>query len=281
MDTYRFRTRILGVTVMLGTLCLVVGCQSGGPAGGSLNPFALWGLPNRNTAEDDTQLACFGGDLQLANAAALERAGETGRAIEAYSEHVLQNPDCGQAYHRLAILHERINKPGEAEQYYRAALDSKVDKAQVLCDLGYGQYLQRRLREAESTLREAIKLDPNLTRAHNNLALVLAHTGRHGEARAEFALAGCSQAEALSNLGYALLWNQERDAARRHFDLALQVDPSSSSARRGLALLFESPGSTDRNQPIVGENRARGPDAIRPASFELRDRHAAGWLQAK
>jgi Flp pilus assembly protein TadD len=274
MNTYHFRTRLLSVTVVLGILCLVIGCQQGGRPKGSLNPFALWSLPSPKTAADDVPLACFGGDPQLANAAALERAGKIEQAIEAYSERVRQNPDCGDAYHRLGILHDRINEPVQAQQYYHAALHNKDDDAQVLCDLGYSQYLQRRLREAESTLRQAIKLDPNLARAHSNLALVLAHSGRHREAKAEFARAGCSKAEALSNLGYALLWNQERDAAREHFDLALKADPSSSMAREGLALL-ESPVSTDRNQPVVADERARGLDGIRPASFEPLERHAA------
>jgi Tfp pilus assembly protein PilF len=83
-------------------------------------------------------------------------------------------------------------------------------------------------------LRQAIALAPNHRRAHNNLALLLAHTGRDDQALAEFLRSGCRPAEAHVHLAYVLTLKRCLPQARRHYERALAADPSSAAARQGL-----------------------------------------------
>ena len=123
------------------------------------------------------------------------------------------------------------------EKYYQTALKKDPKNPNLLADYGYHCYLQQRWKEGEANLREAIVLNPELHRAHNNLGLLLARTGRVDEAAKEFVRAGCSEAETHSNLGFALTLQKRFPDAKRQFDLALAADPNSITARNGLKTL--------------------------------------------
>src|SRR5919112_703888 len=82
------------------------------------------------------------------------------------------------AYLRLAILHDRQGQFRESAALYQQALTARPGDPDIYSDKGYSLYLQRRWVEAEMSLRQAIVLKPDPQRGHNNLGLVLAHTGR-------------------------------------------------------------------------------------------------------
>ncbi len=93
--------------------------------------------------------------------------------------------------------------------------------AEVYADRGYSFYLQQKWPEAEQNLRRALQLDSSLGRAHNNLGLLLARTGRQDEALMEFQLAGCSEAECRTNLVHSMMLDQRWNEARQQCDIAL------------------------------------------------------------
>jgi Flp pilus assembly protein TadD len=97
--------------------------------------------------------------------------------------------------------------------------------------------LQKRWPEAEVSLRRALELQSDFPRARNNLALVLARTGRLPSAHQEFVKAGCTPAEAHSNLAYTFLLDQNWREAQHQFDLALAADPNTEPAKKGMATL--------------------------------------------
>jgi Flp pilus assembly protein TadD len=84
------------------------------------------------------------------------------------------------------------------------------------------------------SLRRAIDLDPGNQRAHNNLGLTLARSGRAEEALAEFRRAGCNVAGAQTNLALTLTLEGSWEEARAHYHQALALDPTSSAAKKGL-----------------------------------------------
>ena len=153
------------------------------------------------------------------------------------------------AYHRLALLHDRQGDCQTATEYYQQALERNSENSELHCDIGYSQYLQQRWQEAESSLRRAIALTPDLGRAHNNLGLVLARTGREQESLEEFARAGCDQADAHANLAHAMMlsnrWNEEQIEFRR----ALDTNPDLPAARDGLRSLRSLMAKQDANAP--------------------------------
>jgi hypothetical protein len=64
--------------------------------------------------------------------------------------------------------------------------------------------------------------------------LVLAHTGHAEEALREFRIAGCGEADAHSNLAFALSLENHPQEARAQYELALAADPTSASVKKRL-----------------------------------------------
>jgi len=173
----------------------------------------------------------------MARARSLVEKGQIEQAIGIYQDVVKQDNSRPDAYHRLAILHDMKGECDKARGFYHAALERDSRNAEVLCDFGYSCYLQRRWREAEEHLSQAIALQPDMARAHNNLGLLLARTGRQDGAMTEFARGGCTEADARANLAFALTLEQQWVAARQQYELALAVDSTSRAAQKGLDAL--------------------------------------------
>src|SRR5262249_48352188 len=117
---------------------------------------------------------------------------------------------------------------------YRKALKAEPGSANIYCCMGYSLYVQRRLPEAEMNLMQAIALNPDHYRAHNNLGLVLAQSGRPTAALNEFRKGGCGEADANSNVAFGLMLARHWPEARSYYECALAADPQSSAARKGL-----------------------------------------------
>jgi hypothetical protein len=81
---------------------------------------------------------------------------------------------------------------------------------ELICDFGYSQFLKGNLVSAEQLCRRALNLNPNLQRAHNNLGLILAQTGKPEAAIQQFQMAGCDMTQAQQNLELV------RQSARAH-----------------------------------------------------------------
>ena len=124
--------------------------------------------------------------------------------------------------------------PTQALAKFEAALSQAKDDPEILCDLGYCQYLLRNFEAAEATLNEAIRVSPKLRRAHMNLGMVFARTGRADMALRAFASAGCTEAHAHNNLAYVLTTEEQWQPAMNEYQRALQLNPSLSQARAGI-----------------------------------------------
>src|SRR5215210_7793225 len=98
--------------------------------------------------------------------------------MAAYQDALRRDAHRADAYLRLAVLNDRQGKFSESAELYQQALSARPGDPDIYSDKGYSLYLQRRWAEAEMSLRQAIVLKPDHARAHNNLGLVLAHTGR-------------------------------------------------------------------------------------------------------
>ena len=176
-------------------------------------------------------------DVQMALARSFEKQGQIDQAIKIYSNIVRKDDRRADACHRLAVLHDRKGDCGTSEQFYRAALEREPRNAATHCDLGYSFYLQRRWQEGEASLRQAIAIKPDLTRAHINLGLLLARIGRDDESLMEFSRAGCPEADARANLAFAFMLEERWMESQRQYEFALAIDPQSEAARHGLDAL--------------------------------------------
>jgi tetratricopeptide (TPR) repeat protein len=173
-------------------------------------------------------------DVQVALAHSLEMHGAIGQALAMYEEAVKKDPHRSDAWLRMAILHDQQGQFAESASLYQKALAAQPGSADIYCDMGYSLYLQQHWAEAEMNLRQALALRPDHARAHNNLGLVLGRACQAEGALDEFHKAGCSDADAQANLAFALTLERHWPEALQHYQQALQADPYSAPAKKGL-----------------------------------------------
>lgn len=203
-------------------------------------------------------------DVQVAAGRSLEKRGEVEQAMNAYREALRRDPRRADASWRLGVLHDQQGKYKDSAGYYRRAAAAMPDNADLHCDMGYSFYLQRFWSDAEANLRRAVELAPESRRAHNNLGLVLAHTGRWDDALTAFRKGSGGEADAHVNLAFVLTLECYWPEARSHYERALQADPNSSAARKGLDKLNSLLAKAEPVEPPQGDvrqARADGPTA--------------------
>ncbi len=193
-------------------------------------------------------------DMQIVFAKTMEKQERLEEARDMYLKALEADPNRADAYHRLALIHDRQGESQTAANYYQQALQRDPENPELHCDLGYSCYLQQRWQQAEASLRHAIALSPELRRAHNNLGLLLARSGRDQEALEAFARAGCDRAQAHANLAHAMMLSDRWNEAEVEFQRALETNPNLSTARDGLAslrslLAKQQSGRPKFNQP--------------------------------
>jgi tetratricopeptide (TPR) repeat protein len=265
MQTKRFRCLLAAAVGILS----LAGCQLPSPLTSRLSLST--GGQEGASALTASQVA----DVQIAFGRSLEKRGDAERAVAVYREAIKNDPHRADAYWRLAVLQDQQGKWADSGELYRKALEAQPDNPDLYCDLGYSLYLQARRTEAETNLRQALKLAPDHRRAHNNLALLLAHTGRSEKALAEFRKGGCSEAEAHNNLAFALTLERRWDEARDHYELALAATPSLEAARKGLSDLNRLTAKLAAHVPPAGPGLS--PSARKPviSGGEVQQKDAA------
>jgi hypothetical protein len=226
-------------------LCCLAGCQHSGPGvlPEDAAPIGVVNAPKASArpgvastvAEPMPKMTARQvADVRFAYARSLEKRGDNEQAIGVYQEILKQTPGRPDACLRLAICYDRQGKFGESQELYGKALKGQPGSPDIYCDKGYSLYLQRNWAEAEMVLRQAIAIDPGHERARGNLGLVLARSGRWDEALSEFRKGGCTVSDAHANVAFALSLERQMTQARKHYQLAIAADPSSSHAKKGL-----------------------------------------------
>lgn len=198
-------------------------------------------------------------EIQIGLARSLEVRGDFDRAETIYRAILAAQPKSVSTLHRLAILCDQQHRFKESQPLFLKAIDLASDNAVIWGDYGYSLYRQRKWREAEKTFRQALERNPRDKRTHNHLGLVLAQTGQSDAAMAEFLLAGCSEAEAQSNLRTILTLNEERNGAD---DLSQRTLDSRRTPE--VALRERSP-----HNATEAEARPTGPQDQAPATVHI------------
>jgi Flp pilus assembly protein TadD len=205
-------------------------------------------------------------DVQIAMAHTQESQGELEQAQATYQEALKRDPKRADAAERLAVLCDRLGRCAASQEWYQKAQPGRENSPDFHCNKGYSEYLQGRFAEAEQHLRRAIALEPCHRRAHNNLGLVLAQTGRCEEALAEFRAAGCTPAETHVNLGFALCLQGSWPEARAEYEKAVAADPSCVPAKQGLKQVTDLVAHAGARCPVAPGG---APPMIRPVSASL------------
>ena len=93
------------------------------------------------------------------------------------------SPDQLTAHHTLGRLLFLDQKPTEAAAALSRAAELEPGSAAIRLELGRAEEAAGMVDRAEASYREALKLDPSLSKAHYCLGTLLNRTGRRDEAR--------------------------------------------------------------------------------------------------
>ena len=144
----------------------------------------------------------------------------------------------------LASLPDSTDADTMTQALEAMALDYPED-ANVFFVLGNTYYDQAIPDQARQNYEKAIALDPNMSKARVNLAMLLAETGESDSARVM--LEGVvkndpKDSRALTNLGMLCYNLKDVDTAVKYYSMAIQADPKNPEAHYNLGVAFGEAG---------------------------------------
>jgi tetratricopeptide (TPR) repeat protein len=164
------------------------------------------------------------------------------------------------AANRAVNIPEFVNvRPGGFDRIDHPATDfyQLFDAAAELSD-------KRQYDAAVPAWKQAVALDPDDPRAHNNLGIALAGAGQVADAIAEYrqslALNGNSS-QTENNLGSALAEEGKLDEAQQHFVQALRINPDNASAEVNLGNAYSAQGRTPEAIDLLTKGLAAAPNS--------------------
>jgi Flp pilus assembly protein TadD len=154
-------------------------------------------------------------------------------------------PQLAEANNLLGLAYDRLGWHKQAAEAYARALSVSPKDWVVLANLGYSLYLADDYEGALKRLNQAAKLAPSEPVIYNNLGVVSARLGRHGDAYKNFVKAS-NEYEAHVKLA-GILEEQRRDKeAVKHYEAALRLQPGASAVLEHLVALYERTGARDK-----------------------------------
>ena len=173
-----------------------------------------------------------------------------------YRATLERNPDCWMAYINLGKLRQeearaRGNDPallGEALAMFQHAVRIEPGISQAHNNLGTLLLLMGRDEDALAEFRKALDLKPSDPEVHQNISLTLQRLGRSDEAAAEAQASlklSPDQAAAHLTLADALQSQGRLDEALREYAAALQLAPDDAEARNNYGSALAKAGRLD------------------------------------
>ncbi len=164
------------------------------------------------------------------------------RSSETLFAHALAvSPDNYVAHVQYGNVLMHQDRPAEALEHYRRALERRADVPDIHNNAGNALFRLGRAKEAKAHYMQALSLDPGFARARYNLGLLLAREGNRSGAGEQYraALAAWPEfVEARLALGQILLGEGRPAEALAEFDRARPLAPRSADLlqNRGMAL---------------------------------------------
>lgn len=185
---------------------------------------------SQESYEEPSKPKKAGPELYVHGARVFENQNKPAEAQQKYEQALKIAPKDFSALVGLARLYDRQGKTSEALAVYERAIKAHPTSALIYNDVGLSFARQRQFDKSIAALSKAAELAPDSTKYRNNLAAVLVDAGQADQALAQLSAVG-SPAVAYYNVGYLLLKKGEPDAAARHFQQALAIDPGMAPAR--------------------------------------------------
>jgi len=156
------------------------------------------------------------------------REGRPGEAVSLILSAIAQQPAHAMAHAGLAQIYQDQHDHLRAVSHFSRALEAASGDANILQGLGLSLYKLGRLAEAERAFLSAIKHQPELAVAHNNLGNLQQQRGEYAAAMRSYQRCLDSNpgfAQAHNNLGVLHQARGRFSAAIRYFEAALSLQP--------------------------------------------------------
>lgn len=124
--------------------------------------------------------------MQHEKAVKLFEAGQVNEAIELSKKVTSKNPNYAQAFYRLGIMLQSIDKQQEALEYLRRAKELRPNELEISLAYAIGLLNNGIVAEAKTELEAIIKVNPNSAEAHNYLGVVYINFQLYSQAQKEF-----------------------------------------------------------------------------------------------
>lgn len=192
--------------------------------------------------------------------------GDVAAAAELYRQACQLFPTYGAAHYGLAVAYRKLGRIQEAEEQANLhernkyivppLVDPLRDELRAL-DISAATHLERgvqleqvgRIEDAIAETEKALELDPSLAKAHLNLLILYAKTGKTEQAvehyKALLALDPEEFPDAYYNYGVLLVEEGKLDEAEKAFRKTLAIAPSNDAAHNNLGYLLEREGKLE------------------------------------
>ena len=154
-------------------------------------------------------------------------------------------PQLVEANNLLGLAYDRLGWHRQAAGAYERALTLSRKDYVILTNLGHSLYLAGDYTGALKRFNQAATLAPAEPVIHNNLGVVHARLGRHGDAFKHFARA-TNQYDAHLKLAAILEEQSRHREAVKHYEAALRLQPGASAVLERLVALYERTGARDK-----------------------------------
>jgi tetratricopeptide (TPR) repeat protein len=192
----------------------------------------------------------------------LVKTGQTAKAIAAYEEALILQPDLAEACNELGvILAQSGDIPGAIERF-RAGIAVAPDYPEILTNLGYALLLTGQADEARKLYEKALSIQPDFPEALNNLGLLLGRAGEMSGAEMYFRKALEKRpryGEAANNLAFVLCSRRQVDDAIRLLQEFIEKCPEAESTYIALAKILLSAGRRQDGLAVIGRLLKRNP----------------------
>ena len=176
--------------------------------------------------------------LCLKTAEQMAQGGDLLGAASFYEQARRLDPNAIDYSRRLASLYDQLDSSEQAKKEYQKAVEQDPTDADLLNDFGVFFLRREQWAESEVWFRKSLTVQPQHERATVNLAISL---GMQNQLKESYDLfqRSVGAAAANSNLGVLLARQGRNEEARNHFQQAITLDPSLTSARTQLAQLSD------------------------------------------
>jgi len=153
----------------------------------------------------------------------------TRRAVEEFNKVVMIIPTFSEGHEQLGLAYYRLKQPEQAAVHYEEALRLNPSKAVTYSNLAILFYEKGDMQRAFELYQKSVSLDSNFEDGYFNLGSIYGMRGEYDNAILNFEKIiriNPSNARGHQYLGITYQLMNQPDLAKKHLDIARQLDPS-------------------------------------------------------